>query len=186
MPSRRKTTPSYLFHKQSGRARAVWTDSLGIRQQKLLPGLFDSEVSRTAHARLALELAAMPTIAVKSATLTVQEVLLAYHEHATTYYGDGKELDAISRCIRAVRLIYGDTLAAEFGPAKLKVVRQSIVDAGLCRKQVNKRVDRIRRAFRWAVGEELVPTSVYEGLRALAPLMPGKGIPTVSRRGGLR
>jgi integrase len=53
---RRNPTPSYLQHKQSGRARAVWTDVSGIRQQKLLPGAYDSAESRTAFARLQLEL----------------------------------------------------------------------------------------------------------------------------------
>jgi len=33
--TRRKSAPSYLPHKQSGRARAVWTDSTGERHQKL-------------------------------------------------------------------------------------------------------------------------------------------------------
>ena len=37
MTTRRKPTPSYLLHQQSGRARDVWTDPLGIRHQKLLP-----------------------------------------------------------------------------------------------------------------------------------------------------
>ncbi len=49
--SRRKSTPSYLPHKQSGRARAVWTDQTGVRHQKLLPSPFDSSESRTAFAR---------------------------------------------------------------------------------------------------------------------------------------
>ena len=60
MSTKRKPTPSYLHHKQSGRGRAVWTDTAGIRQQKLLPGAYDSEESRTAFARLQLELAASP------------------------------------------------------------------------------------------------------------------------------
>ena len=30
MSTRRKPTPSYLLHRQSGRARAVWTDQTGI------------------------------------------------------------------------------------------------------------------------------------------------------------
>ncbi|MDY3563007.1 hypothetical protein R5W23_004490 [Gemmata sp. JC673] len=60
MSAKRKPTPSYLLHKQSGRARAVWTDATGIRQQKLLPGLYDSPESRTAFAQLQLEIAAHP------------------------------------------------------------------------------------------------------------------------------
>ena len=61
MSNPRKPTPSYLFHKQTGRARAVWTDRHGTRHDKLLPGGHDSPESRTAFARLQLELEASPT-----------------------------------------------------------------------------------------------------------------------------
>ena len=60
MPARRRSVPSYLPHKQSGRARAVWTDATGERHQKLLPGPFESAESRTAFGRLQLDLAAAP------------------------------------------------------------------------------------------------------------------------------
>ena len=56
MPPPRKPTPSYLPHKQSGRARAVWYDATGVRREKLLPGGYNSPDSRTAFARLQLEL----------------------------------------------------------------------------------------------------------------------------------
>jgi hypothetical protein len=52
----RKTTPSYLLHHQSGKARAVWSDSTGERYFRMLPGMFNSAESRTAFARLQLEL----------------------------------------------------------------------------------------------------------------------------------
>jgi hypothetical protein len=60
MPRSRNPLPSYLPHKQSGRARAVWTDTTGGRHFRLLPGPFDSAESRAAFARLVLELDATP------------------------------------------------------------------------------------------------------------------------------
>ena len=56
MSRSRNTLPSYLLHSQSGRARAVWTDSVGTRRFRLLPGAFDSQESRAAYAKLLLEL----------------------------------------------------------------------------------------------------------------------------------
>jgi hypothetical protein len=38
VPRHRKPIPSYLPHKQSGRARAVWTDCIGIRTVQELLG----------------------------------------------------------------------------------------------------------------------------------------------------
>ena len=73
MPAPKKITPSYLRHSQSGRARAVWTDRLGNRQDRFLPGPFESPESRTAFARLLLELDAAPhhTAAAAPAVMTM-------------------------------------------------------------------------------------------------------------------
>src|SRR5581483_9058366 len=40
---------------------------------------------------------------------------------------------------------------------------------------INQRIGRIRRAFKWAVANELVPPSVYHGLLAVAGLERGRG-----------
>ena len=60
--------------------------------------------------------------------------------------------------------------AAKFGPLALKAVRQRMVEGGLCRPVVNRRSTGVRRVFKWAVGEELIPPSVIEGLRCVTGL----------------
>src|ERR1700722_18184216 len=75
----RKSLPSYLEHKRSGKGRLVWTDTLGIRHEKLLPGLYQSSKSLAAKARLELELATSPTqSAANQTSITVNEVLLSF------------------------------------------------------------------------------------------------------------
>ena len=76
--------------------------------------------------------------------------------------------------LRPLLKLYGRTKAAEFGPRALKAVRQDMVELGWTRKYLNRHVDRIKRTFKWAVAEELVPPSVYEGLRAVAGLKYGR------------
>ncbi|MGA2069163.1 MAG: hypothetical protein ABSG86_29690 [Thermoguttaceae bacterium] len=49
-----------------------------------------------------------------------------------------------------------------------------MVEAGLCRGVVKARVGRIKRAFKWAVAEELVPPSLYHALQAVAGLTFGR------------
>jgi len=44
---------------------------------------------------------------------------------------------------------------ADFGPVRLKTVRQVLIDEGRVRKQVNKHVSQIRQFFKWAVENEL-------------------------------
>ncbi len=180
MPRPRKATPSYLEHKQSGRARAVWTDSLGLRQYRMLPGPFGSDQSRTAFAQLELALAVSPTRTTKGGeAVSINELMFAFLDHAERHYvrPDGsqtpevEEYKALSKLIRGA---YGETLAQEFGPVALKAVRQVMVGRGWCRTIVNQRIGRLKRVFRWGAGEELIPFDAYQRLTAVSGLQRGR------------
>jgi integrase len=67
--------------------------------------------------------------------------------------------------LKPLRELYGHTLAAKFGPLALKAVRQRWADAGISRKLINRRVGRIKRMFKRAVAEELVPATVFHALK---------------------
>ena len=49
-----------------------------------------------------------------------------------------------------------------------------MVQQGWSRPYVNHQVNRVRRAFRWGVENELAPASVLHGLQAVAPLKRGR------------
>lgn len=66
--------------------------------------------------------------------------------------------------------MYGLTLAADFGPKRLAAVREAMVRNGWCRQLINRRMDRVRRVFKWACSKELVPVNVYQSLRTLLGL----------------
>jgi site-specific recombinase XerD len=76
--------------------------------------------------------------------------------------------------LKPVGELYAELPAVEFGPKALKAVRQKLIDADLCRSLINRRIDCVKRAFKWAASEELVPVSVYEALRTLAGLRKGR------------
>jgi integrase len=106
---------------------------------------------------------------------------LAYDDHAERHYRgpDGNttdELRHLRTACRFVRELYGLTPAAEFGPLALKAVRQKFIGESWCRKTVNARVERIRRIFKWAVAEELVPPAVYQALAAVSGLQRGRTV----------
>jgi hypothetical protein len=173
----RNPVPSYLRHAQSGRARAVWTDPSGNRHYRMLPGPYDSPESRAAFARLQMELAASPFVRPSdSQGITVAEVLAAYAEYADRHYRgpDGEptgETERIGAAARHVRELYRHTPAAEFGPLALKAVRERFITQGWCRRSVNQQVERVRRIFKWAASEELVPAAVYHALATVAGLI---------------
>jgi integrase len=85
-----------------------------------------------------------------------------------------KEPTNIRLAVRPILRLYGHSQAGDFGPLALKAVRQAMIEAGICRLEVNRRIGRIGRAFKWAVENELVPPSVHHGLKAVAWLRRGR------------
>lgn len=111
--------------------------------------------------------------------LTVNELILSYWRYAEKYYvRDGevtKELACMQAALRPLRRLFGTTLASEFGPVKLKTLQNHMIDEqDLCRNEVNKRTGRIKRAFRWAVSEEMIPSSIVHGLDSVKGLRKGR------------
>jgi integrase len=190
--SRQSRVPSYRQHKQSGQAIVTLTDGLGGRRDVLL-GKFGTAASRAAYARVIAEWEAsgrhLPQTATAVAALTINELIFRFWPHAEQHYRhpDGtttNELDDFKYSLRPLKHLYGHTAAQDFGPLALKAVRQRMIDGyehpkygpqrPLCRGVVNQRVGRIRRLFKWAVENELVPPSVLLGLKAVRGLQQGR------------
>lgn len=79
----------------------------------------------------------------------------------------------VKAALRFTVQLHGTCKVREFGPLKLKEIRQAMIDHGLARDSINKNIDRIRRAFRWGVENEKVPPEVLTVLIAVRGL--GKG-----------
>ncbi len=174
----RKSVPSYRLHKASGQARTI------VNGKHVYLGKFNSEESRKAYARILAESTQVSSVpAVKAhvssaCLLLVSEIVVKYLEYAEQYYAvdgkPGKEFKAIIDSLIPVNELYGDTYANEFGPLKLKSIIQHLIDRDLCRNEINKRLGKIKRLFKWSVSEELIPSSVNEGLRTVNGLRYGR------------
>jgi len=70
--------------------------------------------------------------------------------------------------------LYGSTNIHEFGPRKLKLVRDDMIRRNWSRNVVNGHIHRIRRAIKWAIAEQLVSPTLLEALKALPGLRYGK------------
>ncbi|HVL15555.1 MAG TPA: site-specific integrase, partial [Gemmata sp.] len=148
-------------------------------------GKHDSPESHAEYRRLLSELephpvtAAPPIIGPRPSSVTVNELLLAFMRWALTHYRtpDGMpttEIGEFKWSIRPVRELYGLTRAAEFGPRALAAIQAHMVGLGWCRTLVNRRIDRVKRVFKWAASQELVPVTVHQALRTLAGLRRGR------------
>ena len=171
MPTR---TPSYRLHKPTNQAVVT------IDGRDLYLGAYESIKSRAEYDRLIAEWLTKGRRLPNNGTdgLSINEMLVAYLDFASAYYRKGgeptRELDNIKHALRPLRKLYGMSPADRFGPLALKAVRSSMVESGLCRNEVNKRVGKIVRAFAWATSEELVPPSVHQGLRSVSGLRRGR------------
>jgi integrase len=112
--------------------------------------------------------------------ITINELILAFMAHVGEYYrdGDGRPTHeaefGFPLSLRPLRELYGSECAADFGPLKLKAVRERIVNSGVSRRTVNQRTWRIKKMFKWGVENELVPPSVYHGVQAVSGLQRGR------------
>lgn len=174
---RKSSVPSYRLHKASGQARTI------VNGRHIYLGKFGSPESRQKYARILAETAlpaGVPTSPDRSDSqrLLVSELLVAYLKFAETYYSNEgqptKEFHCMVDAVGPLNLLYGDTQADEFGPLKLKAVRESLVKQGLCRTETNKRIGRLKRVFKWAVSEELVSPSIHEALSTVTGLKFGR------------
>jgi integrase len=113
--------------------------------------------------------------------LTMAELIARYLEHAEIYYrkASGRptsELNAIKAAVEPIVASWPEEPASGANRAWLKGVREGWVEADLSRKTINSYVSRIRRMFRWAAVEDLVPASVYADLAILPSLPKGRSM----------
>ena len=184
MSGRPRKVPSYCRHKASGQAYAT----IAGREHYL--GKFGSRESKAAYARLIAENFPGGDLAPAGGPgpetgLTVEELILRYWTlRVDNYYTkNGEPTDRqyhIRLALRPLSALYGNTLASRFGPRRLKHVREHIITEALengrslNRSYVNDHVGIIKRMFRWAVAEELVPVHVHQSLQTLESLHRGR------------
>lgn len=178
MPRKPGQIPSYSHHRASGQAVVC------ISGHDHYLGPYDSPESREVYDRLIAEWLASGRKAIAASGpadngLLVSELILKFLDFAETYYvQDGKlskEVENLKLALRPLKNLYGRTFSKDFGPNALKAVRQHMLESQkLCRREINKRIGRIKRVFRWGVSEELVPPYVFEALRTVEGLKFGR------------
>jgi len=154
-----KRKPAYLLHKATGQAR------VRIDRKDHYLGPHGSPQSLERYNALVTAWFGGGQTGVP---ISIDCLALLHLQYAKGYYvKDGQEtgeVDNLRDALKPLIRLCGTLLAADFGPLKLKTVRQSMIESGLCRTTINRRVDRIRRMFRWAVENEYVTAHVVTAL----------------------
>ncbi len=122
------------------------------------------------------------------APVRVADLTLRYNEFAERHYvKNGQVTHQVNRikiALRAVNALYAATRADEFGPKKLKEVRDYLLSRqdlrlknqrrSLSRTYINALVRCIVRMFKWGVTEEAVPASVHDAMVKVEGIRKGR------------
>ena len=175
-----QSTPKYRLHSQSGQAVVTLRDSVTGKRRDVLLGEYNSPESRDRYDAVTGEwlangrrLQGQPQRPRASSTITVSEVVLQYWEWAQTYYSRGERF-TIQSTLRALNTIAADDPVEQFGPARLREVRDEMIRRGWSRPTINRNISKVRTVFKWAAGRELLDIAVYQRLTAVEPLRKGK------------
>jgi integrase len=169
-------TPSYRRHKPTGQAVVT------LNGRDIYLGKWNSRASRAEYDRLMGEWLSAGRCLPKSyggrTDLTVAELCLAYWDYCKAYYStNGKptgSVDRVKQAIRSLRTAYGPSLAQDFGPLALQAIQRDLASGDRCRRYINYLIDSIRRVFKWAVSQELLPVAVYQALATVPGLRKGR------------
>ena len=175
MPRLTNALPKYRKHKASGQA------FVELSGKRIYLGPHGTKLSRTEYDRLTGTWQAngrQLNSVEKLDALSIVELINAYRKHAKTYYvkngrstGTAENLRPVMRLLRTT---YRHCMVVDFGPLALKNLQQKMVNAGQARKYVNENVDRIRRMFKWAASNELIPYETYQRLTTVDGLRKGR------------
>jgi len=166
--------PSYRIHKASQRAYV----EIDKHRQYLGPAA-DPATKQKYHRVIAEWMAAGCHAPAPPVEITVSEVAAKYIDYARGYYKrpDGTPTHEFTQtCIvvRDLAGLYGPTPAQDFGPLKLRALRETWIARNLARKTVNSYTATVKRLFKWASGREIVSPSIWHGLQCVEGLRRGR------------
>ena len=119
-----------------------------------------------------------PAQPVSQSVLTIGELMAQFLAFAEGYYRrqDGTTTSSVDEIRMADRSLAAWAAAPvdSFGPKALKAVQVQEIDRGRPRVTVNRISKTIRRAFKWAAGEELAPATIWHALQAVPPIQKGR------------
>ena len=192
-------TPSYRQRKGHAQALVTLTDSVTKKRRDYWLGEFGTPQSRERYHRVIAEWESLdrrlpdpdfdrPTIttSAKSPPVatgpTVDELVHKFWYWAGSHRAE-REQEAFRTVFRLLREMDGSTPAIDFGPNRLRLLREAMVRGDesadpprepWSRSYINSRIKRVRRLFKWAASHELVPPTAHQALATVEPLKRGR------------
>ena len=177
MPRKPNPVPTYHKHvKGQGfsryRGKTYWFGKYGTDESRRRYKRFLEQIE------VAEDVAdSAPLTAVDS--LTVAELACAYLQFAQRYYVNKhgeptKEQVGVTAAVDMADAAFGVELACKVGPRIFTAFQERLIDDGHSRSYINKVVGRVKRMFKWACQQEILPGEVYHRLACVTGLRFGR------------
>lgn len=170
MSRRKVSVPQYRQHRATGQACCY------VNRKRVYLGVYDSPESKRRYSELIARLEAEPVGQVVSSPVPTShppvyltQLLLKYATEELPRYSRDEQ-HCQKGVIRIVRQLFGETFANDFGPLRLRTVRDAMLESGWSIGFVNRQIKRLRLMLKWGVSFELVSPAVVEGLRTVSSL----------------
>lgn len=158
---------TYRLHKASG--QGVTT----IQGKVHYFGPFKDPASKRKFHALLAELDQYPVSRTESKSFTMAQIAIAYLDHAEGYYSES-EFEGLKSALSPINEIYADYQGTAFSPVEFKACRAWWLKRGVSRQYINKQAKRLLRILKWATGEGMFPSSVFQSIECIAPLKRGR------------
>lgn len=143
-----------------------------------LPGAWKSSESMAAYRQFLLENGLLYLEPPEGRPQTIARLAELFIEWANATYPPGYRSEA-ANCRAAIghliRLDAG-TKIRDYGPTRLKDLQVYLAGKRKSRTYINAVCSRIKRAFKWAVSEELIDASVYHAIDTVPGLRKGRSM----------
>ena len=167
--------PGYCRHKPTNQAY------VNLGGQVIYLGAYGSSESKERYNRLKAEwlinrhAAKFQPKAIRNAGPCISAICNDYLDHAEKYYAGSSEYVNLELAIQPLSELYAESPANEFGIVQFRACREWwLKDPKRSRQYVNKQMKRLLRVLKWAVGEGMLPASIYDTLRYVPALMKGR------------
>lgn len=174
MGKQARSYPRMTHHRARGLARVV------LNGKTYYLGKWGSPEATQKYDRLIQKwVAAGRDVTRMEGALSITAMCRRYREHAKEYYRDNegkpaKELAGMQDALKPLWQHFGTVAASDFGPLRLQELREHLIKKGMARTTINNRISRVRRVFRWAESQELIPRGSWESLRSVRGLAKGR------------
>lgn len=165
MGRKRLTIPNLIEHAASGQARIVWNG------ETVYFGKIGSPEALLGYQRF---ISNLETTEVSKPTKITDLVDRYVNKQREDYPPGSKEPDQMKRALRLLVARHGSDEASSFGPLKLIELRDKWINQPLSVATVNLYTSYVVRCFRWGASRELVPSSVWDGLKAVERIKEGR------------